>query len=486
MGISNERIYKINKEAPQPIHHQLKEILKRKIEQGEFKPGDRIPTEYELCEEFAISRAPVRQALAGLVNDGLLYRQQGSGTFVNHKIPLEVKPLQVMVTEDSWIPPLRKAVRLYNEGRQGEEIRLEVQTLGRPQLHSKILSAVGRGDAPDLALIDWAWVAEFANLHFLKRLDRLDQQWAEAFRADLFPAFVNKNTPSLYGVQPEANVSVIWYRKDWFERETQAPPKTWDELVEVAQHFKRFKRFPLAFVAGRSAGETTTYQLLPFLWSTGGSLFSQGKVALDERAVRTVSFLADLVYKYKVASPDVVSFEWNRPARLFAKGNVALAIGGSYEKPLIQEESGWDDEAFRKRVGCIPIPAAPGGESATVAGGMVYVIFRQSRDAKTSLEILKRVVSPALMREFCIKTGRSPTRVSVVKTLGPEESWFSYRVSRFLHNARPRLDIPEYAGVSEQFQLMIENVISGRMRPEEAVKKAQEIIEVLVSQGTVI
>lgn len=486
MNISEEKIYKIDKESPLPLHRQLKEIIKRKIEQGKFKPGDRIPTEYELCNEFAISRAPVRQALADLVNEGFLYRQQGSGTFVNHEIPSETKLLQVMVTEDLWVPPLKKATRLYNRGRQGEEIRLEVQTLGRPQLHSKILSAVGRGDAPDLALIDWAWVAEFANLHFLKRLDRLDQQWAEAFKADLFPAFVDKSTPSLYGVQPEANVSVVWYRKDWFDREKQTPPQTWEELVEVARHFKRFKHLPLAFVGGRQAGETTTYQLLPFLWSTGGSLFEQGKIALDERAVRTVGFLADLVHKYRVASPDVVSFEWDEPAKLFAKGNVALVVGGSYEKPLIQEVSGWDDEAFRKRVGCIPIPAGPGGESATVAGGMVYVIFRQSRDAKASLEILKRVVSHPLMREFCTKTGRSPTQVSVVKTLDPEESWFSYRVSRFLHNARPRLDIPEYAGVSEQFQLMIENVISRRMRPEEAVKKAREIMEVLVSQGTVM
>jgi len=485
MGIRDAREYKISKDAGPPIHQQLKEILKSRIEQGEFKPGDRLPTEYALCEEYAISRAPVRQALAGLANEGFLYRQQGSGTFVNHSVPSEVEPLQVMVTEDSWIPPLRKAVKLHNEGRVGGEIRLEVQTLGRPQLHSKILSAVGRGEAPDLALIDWAWVAEFANLHFLKRLDRLDQKWAEAFKADLFPAFVDKSTPSLYGVQPEANVSVIWYRKDWFEQEKQTPPQTWDELVKVAQHFKRLKRFPLAFVAGRQAGETTTYQLLPFLWSTGGGLFEQGKVALDERAVRAVNFLVDLVRKYRVASPNVVSFEWNQPARLLAKESVALAVGGSYEKTLIQEESGWDDDTFRQRVDCIPIPAAPGGEKATVAGGMVYVIFRQSKNAEFCLEILKSVVSSSSMREFCARTGRSPTRMSVVRTLDPEKSWFSHRVSRFLHSARARLDIPEYAGVSEQFQLMVENAISGRVRPAEAVEKAREIMGILVSQRTV-
>jgi len=53
----------ISRESPSPIYQQLKEIIKRKVEDGEFMPGERIPTEYELCDMFAVSRAPVRQAL---------------------------------------------------------------------------------------------------------------------------------------------------------------------------------------------------------------------------------------------------------------------------------------------------------------------------------------------------------------------------------------------------------------------------------------
>ncbi len=63
-----------------------------------------------------------------------------------------------MVTENLWIPTLRKAISGYNREQKGPKVNLKVETLGRPQLHAKLLSAVGRGDAPDLALIDWAWV----------------------------------------------------------------------------------------------------------------------------------------------------------------------------------------------------------------------------------------------------------------------------------------------------------------------------------------
>jgi len=483
MDPSKNSDHRIAKNGSVPLYRQLEEILKQRIKNGELKPGDQISTEFELCEEFGISRISVRQALAELANDGFLCRHQGRGTFVNHRVLSKAKLLRALIAEEQWIPPLQEAVHLYNEERHDSEIHLEIQALGRPQLRSKILSAVGRGEAPDFALIDWAWGVEFSNLHFLKRLDRLDPQWAEEFKMDLFPAFVNKTTPALYGIQPEANVSVMWYRKDWFAKERIDPPKSWDELVEVSLHFQKSRKYPLSFVGGTKAGETTTYQLLPFIWAGGGNLFTNGDVALDDRVVGAVSFLVDLVHKHKVVSPDVVSYDWDQPARLFAQGHLALAVGGSYEKPVIQNVSGWDDEAFRARVGCIPIPAGPDDVMATVAGGMTYVIFRQAREAKLALEILKRVASPALMHKFCTETGRSPTRTSVVRALDSERDWFSHRVASFLNNARARSGITEYAKVSEQFQVMMENALSGRMNPRQAAEKAGEIMRILVSDN---
>ncbi len=65
-----------------PFYHQLKEIFSEKIENGEWRPGETIPPENQLCEMFNVSRGPVRQALDILVRDGLLSRKQGKGTIV--------------------------------------------------------------------------------------------------------------------------------------------------------------------------------------------------------------------------------------------------------------------------------------------------------------------------------------------------------------------------------------------------------------------
>lgn len=72
----------LDKRTPIPLYFQLKEILKEKIETGELKPGDLLPSERELKEKYEISRPTIRQALNELVNDGLVYREKGKGTFV--------------------------------------------------------------------------------------------------------------------------------------------------------------------------------------------------------------------------------------------------------------------------------------------------------------------------------------------------------------------------------------------------------------------
>lgn len=75
-------------------YHQLKEILKRSIKKGEFKPGDLLPPEQNLCNMFGISRITVRKALELLVREGFIYRERGRGTFVTLS-PLK-QPAQII------------------------------------------------------------------------------------------------------------------------------------------------------------------------------------------------------------------------------------------------------------------------------------------------------------------------------------------------------------------------------------------------------
>jgi GntR family transcriptional regulator len=72
----------IDRSSPIPYYIQLKEVLREKIEHGEWKAGDQIPSEPDLCESFDVSRTVIRQAFKDMEYEGLIVRKKGKGTFV--------------------------------------------------------------------------------------------------------------------------------------------------------------------------------------------------------------------------------------------------------------------------------------------------------------------------------------------------------------------------------------------------------------------
>lgn len=74
---------KLDHESIIPLYHQLKEILKETIDKGELKIGDKIPSENKLCSQYNISRNTAKKAIEDLVQEGVLRRIQGKGTFVS-------------------------------------------------------------------------------------------------------------------------------------------------------------------------------------------------------------------------------------------------------------------------------------------------------------------------------------------------------------------------------------------------------------------
>ncbi len=91
--MAQNKTYRLLQREPNsdPAYQQLHEMLKRQITSGKLKPGDRLPTESLLLEEFRVSRNTVRHALAGLEREGLIVRFPRKGTFVRHAPEGEVK-----------------------------------------------------------------------------------------------------------------------------------------------------------------------------------------------------------------------------------------------------------------------------------------------------------------------------------------------------------------------------------------------------------
>jgi DNA-binding GntR family transcriptional regulator len=73
---------KLDAHSAVPLYQQLQEILRQQIGRKVYTVGGKLPSENELCAQYDVTRPTIRQALDGLVREGLVYKQHGKGVFV--------------------------------------------------------------------------------------------------------------------------------------------------------------------------------------------------------------------------------------------------------------------------------------------------------------------------------------------------------------------------------------------------------------------
>ena len=85
----------IDRSSSVPLYKQIKEILIKEIQAAVGDYGRPISTENELVERFHVSRAPVRQELKELVDEGYVYRERAKGTFPVQELPVRPPGLEL-------------------------------------------------------------------------------------------------------------------------------------------------------------------------------------------------------------------------------------------------------------------------------------------------------------------------------------------------------------------------------------------------------
>ena len=198
-------------------------------------------------------------------------------------------------------------------------------------------------------------------------------------------------------------------------------------------------------------------------------------VVLDGPAtIEALQLLRELVVD-GVLPVEVVAFEWDRPIRMLAHGSAAICFGGSYEGPRLAKAAGLLLSELWDQFGFAPIPGGPRGAPATLAGGMVYGIFRQASHAKLAMRLLEAVTSADALARMSRATGQIPPRRSAVAQVAGDSALLA-STAELLQHAAVRPATPAYARLSAQLQVMLEAVLTGRLEPPAATARAAELI----------
>ncbi len=465
----------IDRDGPIPVYYQLKLYLLEEILSGKYGPGDQLPTEAELCRVHGISRTPVGRALSELANEGVIVRYRSRGTFVNphwaRRNPLQAE-LRVLVPEGPWESLVREGAPPHFD--------LTLAVVPPRELRRALKLAVAEGQAPDVAVLDSVWVPEFADAGFLWSLEDLDKEWlTSSFQSDALGPLSEANTYQghTYAAAAEADVAGLWCRRDILEAAHLEKPTTWAELASVARAIS--ERHPdihsLVMPGGTQGGETTTYCLLAWLASNSVTVLDDEAVTLDSRrAVDALRFLRMLVVE-DLMPRDVVRMSRDTPIRMLAEGEAAMSAGGSYEARVLASSLGLPSQELSERFDFIPIPGGPDGAQASLAGGMVYVVFRQAAYPALAVQLVEHLVAPEALAAMSRATAQIPPRRSALPLVAGDDPLL-LTTADMLKQATIRPSTPEYARVSTQLQAMLQSVLTGRMGPAAAAEGTASLI----------
>jgi len=186
-----------------PIYNTAAEKLRRRILQGRYRPGTRMPTERELCDTLHVSRITIRRALQVLAEELLIDRRQGSGTYVASHPTLRI-PLMINYTESMrrHAPGLRRRVLFVSRELPPDDVRRDLDLIPNDTLlharrcdkRGRVIVAVDevfipsafsrRLTAIDLARVDfvenWTRVEKFRIVRVVQRVEAVTatKEWA--------------------------------------------------------------------------------------------------------------------------------------------------------------------------------------------------------------------------------------------------------------------------------------------------------------------
>ena len=218
-------------------------------------------------------------------------------------------------------------------------ITIDVQNITYDALHSKVLTALAGGDAPDLSWGVPEWMGELSRMGALRDLTEDAKTWTD--EKAIYPNVIDALTIDghLTAMPHYLGIRALLYHQDMLTAAgIAAPPKTWDELLADAKTIKA-KTGKFGFgIAG--SGVRSPQELIMYLAQNGVSLAERqpdGKYKntwLDDKAklakaTEVFAFYKSLI-KEGAINPDGASWGWEEEDTNFALGQYAMVIDGAW------------------------------------------------------------------------------------------------------------------------------------------------------------
>jgi len=367
-------------------------------------------------------------------------------------------------------------------------IHVEVDQLQYIKMHDKEIlemSKPGKGDY-DLVTIINAWKAELAVSNLIQPLDPLfaDKSLVppDYDFNDLIPKYVEGAGAvggtkiylggpgsKLYALPFGTETSMLIYRKDIFDKYNLKVPATYKELAQTAKFItEKEKANGIYGITMRGqAGHQAAHAFLLHASPMGAKWFDDNwePTFTSPEVLATLKFMKDM---QAYGPPGMSSFDQDGEFQSFLQGNAAMYVDASIFAPLARNP---EKSKVYDKLGYALHPSGPAGRS-TEMGGFAIGIPSNARNPKASFLFMTWLTSKETSKKLMLNGG-APFRISSLKDPELQAKYPEYKI---LEETVPSINpdwrpiIPQFNEVENIFGIAVNQVLSGKKSPEEAMQ----------------
>lgn len=358
---------------------------------------------------------------------------------------------------------------------------IELTLVSYDALHDKLITSISnRSPAYDVVLVDDIWTAQFAEAGWL--MDVTDRITPE-MRAEIYEAAWDITTYNgkVWGLPWLLDQMYFFYNADMLKRAgIQAPPRTWEELVEQAKVLKAkgIVEYPIVWSWAQIEALICTWVAL--LYGNGGEFFTAAgePVFNSPEGVETLQWMIDTL-AMGISNPASLSASEEDVRRIMSQGNAAFALNWVYMYDLI------NDPAESNVVGQIEMALVPvfakalgkGIESATINGSMGFAVTRYTPEPELAWELVKYMTSKDVQARYADHVTPMWKPLTYQPELVAQHPVTLPMFAQQFPWSHVRPKVPYYPEVSKIVQTALHQALVGQATAQQALDRAVQQIK---------
>jgi multiple sugar transport system substrate-binding protein len=283
-----------------------------------------------------------------------------------------------------------------------QDTDIQVEMVPWAELRRKLVTDMGEGTNPDLAIVGSRWLVDLVKLDAVEQLDGfMGDELKNRFIAPFLQAAVMEG--KTYGLPFTASVRALYYNKGLFGRVAVAEaPKTWDELRTTAEKISALGDGLYGYGLPGKGVEADIYYYY-VMWGQGVEVIDEnGRSGLaSDGAVAAAKFYKELIDK-RATQPAVTSFPEESVEQLFKEGKLGMIIAAPRLSKQIREAGG------RLNYGVAAIPAGPTGARGTHGEADAIMMFKNSKSKEEAWKFLAYLFTAGMRSRFTQDEGFLP------------------------------------------------------------------------------